>query len=106
MKPAKKSFQTSMYPGKDNESISETRSQMYEKQKQKSSSNSIPDQSNLHEYLKRAKLQTMIWNQCCEQNILHPDPIKYGWLKEDVLKPCWFEGPQLSLCLRRQKRKR
>ena len=95
-----------MYPGKDNESISETRSQMYEKQKQKSSSNSIPDQSSLHEHLKRAKLQTMIWNQCCEQNILHPDPINYGWFKEDVLKPCWFEGPQLSPCLQRQKRKR
>ena len=48
----------------------------------------------------------MIWNQFCEQNIVHPDPINYGWLKEDVLKPCWFEGPQLSPCLQRQKRKR
>lgn len=47
MKPAKKLFQISMYPGKNNESISETRSHMYEKQKQKSSSNLIPDQSSL-----------------------------------------------------------
>ena len=59
MKRAEKFVQTIMYPGKDNESIAETRSQMYEKQ--------IPNQSSLHEHLKRAKLQTMIWSQCCEQ---------------------------------------
>ena len=68
---------------------------MYEKQKQKSSSNLIPDQSSLHVHLKRAKLQTMIWNHCCEQNVVYSDPIDYGWMKEDVLTPCWFQGPQL-----------
>ena len=81
MKPAKKFVQTIMYPGKDNESIAETRSRMYEKQKQKSSSNLIPDQSSLYEHLNRAKLQ-MIWNQCCKQNIVYPDPNDFGWVKE------------------------
>ena len=74
-----------MYPGKDNESIAETRSRMYEKQKQNSSRNLIPDQSSLYEHPKRTKLQTMIWNQCCEQNIVYPDPNNYYWIKEDVL---------------------
>ena len=106
MNPAKKFVQTIIYPGKDSKSIAETRSQMYEKQKQKSSSNLIPDQSSLHGHLKRAKLQTMTWNQCCEENILYPDPIDYGWIKEDVLKPSWFEVAQLSPSLPREKKKR
>ena len=49
-----------MYPGKDNISVADTRSWMYEKQKQKLSSNLIQEQSILHEYLKKAKLHTMI----------------------------------------------
>lgn len=49
-----------MFPVKDNESIVETRSQMYKKQKQKSSSNLIPNQSSIHEHLKRTKPQTII----------------------------------------------
>ena len=61
MKSTKTFFQTIMFPVKDNESIVETRSQMYKKQKQKSSSNLIPNQSSLLEHLKRNKLQTIIW---------------------------------------------
>ena len=91
-KSFKKLVEKIMNPGKDNESVAETRSRMYEKQKQKSSSNLISEQSILHEYLKRAKPQTMIWNQCCEQNIVYPDPTDYGWVREDVLKPDWFEN--------------
>ena len=79
-----------MCPGKDNKSVAETRSRMYEKQKQKLSSNLITEQSILHEYLKRAKLQAIIWDQCCEQNIVYSDPIDHGWVKEDVLKPQSF----------------
>ena len=78
IKPAKKFVQTIMYLGKNDDSSAEERSRMYEKQKQKSSSNLIPEQSILHEHLKRAKLQTMIWNQCCEQNFVYLDPIDYG----------------------------
>ena len=86
MKPAEKFVQTIMYPGKGNKLIAMTRSRMYEKQKQKSSSNLIPDQSSLYEHLKTAKLQTMIWNQYCEQSIVYPGPTDYGWMKEDVNK--------------------
>ena len=60
MKSTKKFVQTIMYPGKDNISVADTRSWMYEKQKQKLSSNLIQEQSILHEYLKKAKLHTMI----------------------------------------------
>lgn len=74
MKSAEKFVQTFMYPGKD-ESAAETRSRMYEKQKQESSCNLITAQSSLHEHLKRAKIQTKMWNQCCEQIIVYPDPI-------------------------------
>ena len=48
----------------------------------------------------------MIWNQCCEQNIAHPDPINYDWMKENLLRPCWFEGSQLPPSLLREKNKR
>ena len=48
----------------------------------------------------------MIWNQCCQQNIVYPDPNDYGWVKEDVLKSCWFKGPQLPPSLLREKKKR
>ena len=48
----------------------------------------------------------MIWNQCCEQNTVYPDPIDCGWVKEDMLKPCWFEGPQLPPSLLRKKKRK
>ena len=70
-KPAKKFVQIITYPGKDNESFAERRSQ-------KSSSNLSRDQSSLDEHLKKAKQQTMIWNQCCKQNIVYPYPTMVG----------------------------
>ena len=104
-KSAEKFLQTVMYPGKENESIIQTRSRMYGKQKQKASSSLIPDPSSLREHLKRAKLLALICNQCGEQDIDYPDPTEYGWLKEDGLKPCWFTGPQLPPSLIRERKK-
>ena len=52
-----------MYPGKETDSVVDTRSKMYEKQKQKASSSLIPDPDSLNQHLKRARLQTMIWTQ-------------------------------------------
>ena len=50
----------------------------------------------------------MIWNQCCNQNIVYTGPIYYGWMKGDKLNTCWIEGPQLppSLLIEKKKRKR
>ena len=30
----------------------------------------------------------------------------YGWVKEDVLKPCWFESPKLPPSFSRERKKR
>ena len=105
IEPAQKLVKTVKYPGKDNKSVAETISRMCKKQKQKSCSNLIPDQSSPYKHFKSAKLQIMTWNQCCKENFVYPGPIDYGWMKEDVLKPCWFEGRQLPLSLWREKKK-
>ena len=97
---------TIMYPGKETDSVVDTRSKMYEKQKQKASSSLIPDPDSLNQHLKRARLQTMIWTQSGQQNIDYPNPTEYGWVQEDGLKPLWFVGPQLPPSLTRASRKR
>lgn len=95
-----------MYPGIETDSVVDTRSKMYEKQKQKASSSLIPDPDSLNQHLKRARLQTMIWTQSGQQNIDYPNPTEYGWVQEDGLKPLWFVGPQLPPSLTRASRKR
>lgn len=72
LKNAMTYFQTIMYDGKATETITETRCRMYSKQKTKSSTNLIPDQSSTMEHLKRANLQTYIWKQCLTQNMEMP----------------------------------
>ena len=37
---------------------------------------------------------------------MSPNSVDYGWVKEDVLKSCWFESRQLSQSLLREKKKR
>lgn len=95
-----------MYPGKEAETVVETRSRMYDKQKQKASSSLIPDPASLHQHLQRARLQTIIWTQSGEQNIEYPEPTEYGWIEKDGLKPHWFDGPQLPPSLTNEGRKR
>ena len=95
-----------MYPGKEAETVVETRSRMYDKQKQKASSSLIPDPASLHQHLQRARLQTIIWTQTGEQNIEYPEPTEYGWIEKDGLKPHWLDGPQLPPSLTNKGRKR
>ena len=106
LESAERFVRTMMYPGKESENVVETRSRMYEKQKQKASSSLIPDPASLHQHLQRARLQTIIWTQSGEQNIEYPEPTEYGWIEKDGLKPLWFDGPQLPPSLTREGRKR
>ena len=97
-----------MYPARENETSVQVRMKMYEKQKQKSSSNLIPDSSSLKEHIRRANLQAYIWHQCVNQNIDYPDQTKHGWKIDEGghLAPLWFNGPVLPPSLIKIKRKR
>ena len=105
MTKAEKFLQTMMYGGKENETIVQTRCKMYERQKQKNSSSLIPDESSVLEHLKRAKYQSIIWNQCQKRDIIYPDPEEYGWINNEGLKPCWFTCPQLPPSLTKKTKK-
>ena len=72
LEAAQEFFQTILYSGKKNESVTEARCQMYDQQKTKSSMNVIPHKSSLLGHLKRSNLQTYMWKQCTEQNITMP----------------------------------
>ena len=37
---------------------------------------------------------------------MSPNSVDHGWVKDDVLKSCWFESRQLSQSLLREKKKR
>ena len=79
-----------------------TRIRMYNKQKVKSSSSILPDESSTNVHLKRSDLQAFVWHQCLKPNIAYPS-IKYRGLEkmEDVIQPIWFIchqfPPSLSL---------
>ena len=88
---AKLFVQTLMYSGTKEETVTETRTKMYMKQKIKSSSTLIPDESSLMEHLRRADLQTYIWKQCVIQNMAIPALNGRGWVDEEgKVSPVWF----------------
>lgn len=85
---AKCFFRTCMYPGTDQETFVETRIRMYNKQKVKSSSSILPDESSTDEHIKRSLLQAMILYQYLEPNIEYPSITDKGWQKtEDCIRP-------------------
>ena len=88
-------FQTVLYSGKKDETITQTRCRMYTKQMIKSSANLIPDVSSAMEHLKRAVLRTYIWKQCTDQNITIPAIDERGWKEEGHITPVWFLTSQL-----------
>lgn len=68
---------------------------MYDKQKVKSSSSILPDESSTNEHLKRSDLQAFIWYQCLKQDIEYPSIKHRGWEEtEDGIRPIWFTCPQ------------
>ena len=76
---------------------------MYAKQKTKSSTNLIPDESSVLEHLKRANLQAFIWKQCTSQDMVIPPVEGHGWKDEDgQIKPVWYLNDQLPPCLSTQ----
>eukprot|EP00794_Sanderia_malayensis_P005787 gene5787-6485_t len=94
---AVKFFHEIIYSGNSKDSIAETRTKMYQKQKTKSSSSLIPDESSVAEHVKRSDLQTLIWKQCLLQNIVIPTLEKRSWKEEnDEIMPLCFTGNQLS----------
>ena len=96
------SVRTCMYPGNEHEEFVTTRIRMYNKQKVKSSSSILPDESSINEHLKRSDLQAFVGHQCLKQNIEYPSIKHRGWEKmEDGIQPIWFIchqfPPSLSL---------
>ena len=75
---AKLFFRTCMYSGIEKDEYETTRIKMYERQKIKSSSTLIPDESSADQHLKRSDLQHG-WYQCLEQNIWLPPIENRGW---------------------------
>ena len=61
---AKIFVQTCMYPGTGNETFTQTRLRMFNKQKIKSSMSILPDENSLNEHIKRSDLQSKVWYQC------------------------------------------
>ena len=92
---AKTFFRTCMYAGSEHEEYVRTRIRMYDKQKVKSSSSILPDESSTNEHLKRSDLQAFIWYQCLKQDIEYPSIKHRGWEEmEDGIRPIWFTCPQ------------
>ena len=107
LEDSKMFFHTGMYSGSVKDSITETRTQMYLKQKIKSSSTLIPDESSVLEHLKRADLQTLIWKRCSETNMVIPEIEGRGWEEEDgQIIPIRFESMQLPPSLVKQPRRK
>eukprot|EP00794_Sanderia_malayensis_P020787 gene20787-22825_t len=103
---AVKFFHEIIYSGNSKESITETRTKMYQKQKTKSSSSLIPDESSVAERVKRSDLQTLIWKQCLLQNIVTPTLENRGWKEENnEIMPVWYTGNQLPPCLNKKAQK-
>eukprot|EP00794_Sanderia_malayensis_P018600 gene18600-20470_t len=103
---AVKFFHEIIYNGNSKESITETGPKMYQKQKTKSSSSLIPDESSVAEHVKRSDLQTLIWKQCLLQNIVTPTLENRGWKEENnEIMPVWYTGNQLPPCLNKKAQK-
>ena len=103
LQAAQELFQTILYFGKINESVTKAKCRMYDRQKTKSSMNLIPDKSSLLEHLKRANLQTYIWKQCTKQNITMPPLAGNGWKEnEGRIIHVWYLTSQLPPCLSRK----
>eukprot|EP00795_Rhopilema_esculentum_P003494 gene3494-1875_t len=84
-------MQTILYAGKSEESLIQTRSKMFEKQKTKSSLQLLPDPNSLDQHLKRADLQTFIWRKCLLHNVNYVSAEGRGWVStEDGPKPLWL----------------
>ena len=101
-------YHTIMYSGKMNETITDTRVRMYEKQKVKSSMHLISDESSTQHHILRADLQTFIWRQCLSQHMVIPviDGTR-GWcVNKDIVVPVWYRTTQLPPSLIRSKTKR
>ena len=60
-------MQTCMYPGKDEESFLQTRIRMYSKQKVKSSSGILPNESSADEHIKRSNFRRGYGTSVCSQ---------------------------------------
>ena len=92
---AKLFFRTCMYSGIEKDEYVTTRIKMYERQKIKSSSTLIPDESSADQHLKRSDLQALVWYRCLEQNIDYPHIENRGWESTpDGLYSTWFTCTQ------------
>ena len=97
-------YQTIMYNGKLNETITDTRVRMFQVQNTKSNVNLISDKASIIQHLLRADLQTFIWKSCMLQNITIPSLEGRGWKEsEGSIIPVWFEGDQFPPVLSRSK---
>ena len=76
-------MQTTVYAGKSEESLVQTRSKIFAKQKAKSSLQLLPDQNSLDQHLKTADLQTFIWRQCLQHNVNYVSPEGKEWVSTE-----------------------
>ena len=94
----KEFISTIMYNGNKKESYLQVGMRLYQQQKEKSSMSLPPDPDSLLQALKRAQLQTILWQQCGEAAIKQLDPEQYGLKWDNSAKkmiPVWYIGPQL-----------
>lgn len=100
-------IQKCMYTRTDEETFVETRIRMYRKQKVKSSSGILPDESSADEHIKRSNFQAQIWYQCLQPNIEYPSITGSGWERtNEGIRPIWFTCPQLPPSLSKKKTRR
>lgn len=80
----------------------DTRIQMYQNLKNKSSMPLPRDPDSVVQVIKRAHFQTFTWIRCCERIVDHLPFKGNGWMAEAVdekleVKPLWYTGSQLPL---------
>ena len=104
---AKKFYDTIMYSGLPEESITKTRVYMYQRQRIKASSTLRSDEERTAQHLSRSGLQCFIWTQCMRQNMIIPKLKIRAWCMEDgKILPVWYVGKQLLQSLTRRKNRK
>ena len=91
-------IQTVLYGGNINEAYIETRINIYDNQRTKSSMTLPPDPNSATRVIFRAHNHCYYWVRCLRETILSAPFQDYGWFfdcQSDFIRSVWFKGEQL-----------
>ena len=91
-------IQTVLYGGNINEVYIETRINIYDNQRTKSSMTLPPDPNSATQVIFRAHNHCYYWVHCLRETILSAPFQDYGWFfdcQSDFIRSVWFKGEQL-----------